>query len=46
MDQVRRDADHILVLEHGRIVDAGTHDQLLDSSIVYQQIVESQVGHD
>lgn len=41
-----RNADHILVLEHGRIVDAGTHDQLLDSSIVYQQIVESQVGHE
>ncbi len=41
-----RDADHILVLEHGRIVDAGTHDQLLDTSTVYQQIVASQVGHE
>ena len=40
-----KDADHILVLERGRIVDAGTHDELLDSSTVYQQIVASQVGH-
>ena len=39
-----RDADHILVLEHGRIVDEGTHDQLLDTSTVYQQIVASQAG--
>ena len=41
-----KNADHILVLEHGRIVDAGTHDELLTTSTVYQQIVESQVGHD
>ncbi|GAA4477244.1 ABC transporter ATP-binding protein [Enteractinococcus fodinae] len=42
-----RDADHILVLERGRIVDEGTHDQLLDTSTVYQQIVASQAGaHD
>lgn len=40
-----KDADAILVLEHGRIVDAGTHDELLETSSVYQQIVESQVGH-
>lgn len=40
-----KDADHILVLEHGRIVDAGTHDELVTTSTVYQQIVESQVGH-
>ena len=41
-----KNADHILVLEHGRIVDAGTHDELVATSTVYQQIVESQVGHD
>ena len=40
-----KDADHILVLEHGRIVGSGTHDQLLETSSVYQQIVQSQVGH-
>lgn len=40
-----QDADHILVMEHGRIVDAGTHDYLSETSTVYQQIVASQVGH-
>lgn len=41
-----RDADRILVLEHGRIVGDGTHDELTETNTVYQQIVESQVGHD
>ena len=36
------DADHIIVLEDGRIVGQGTHDQLLDSCETYQEIVESQ----
>jgi ATP-binding cassette subfamily B protein len=36
------DADHILVLEDGRVVGQGTHDQLLDSCETYQEIVESQ----
>lgn len=40
-----KDADHILVLEHGRIADAGTHDELMDTSTIYQQIVGSQVGY-
>ncbi len=36
------DADHIVVLEDGRVVGQGTHDQLLDSCETYQEIVESQ----
>ncbi|GAA2741726.1 ABC transporter ATP-binding protein [Terrabacter aerolatus] len=36
------DADHIIVLEDGRVVGQGTHDQLLDSCETYQEIVESQ----
>jgi ATP-binding cassette subfamily B multidrug efflux pump len=37
------DADQILVLEGGRIVGAGTHEQLLESSPTYAEIVSSQL---
>ena len=37
------DADQILVLDNGRIVDRGTHEELLQSSSTYQEIVESQL---
>jgi len=37
------DADQILVLEDGRIVGSGTHDQLLESSPTYAEIVSSQL---
>ena len=39
-----RYADEILVLEHGRIVGRGTHDELLASSRTYQEIVDSQLS--
>jgi ATP-binding cassette, subfamily B, multidrug efflux pump len=37
-------ADHILVLEKGRIVARGTHRELLQDSDVYREIYESQLG--
>jgi len=37
------DADQILVLDAGRLVGVGTHDELLESCPTYQEIVESQV---
>ena len=37
-----QDADQILVIDKGRIVARGTHTELLESSEVYQEIVESQ----
>ncbi len=38
-----RDADLILVLEDGRVVGRGTHQELLDSDPTYQEIVASQL---
>ena len=38
-----RDAEQILVLESGQIVGRGTHEELLDSSATYNEIVNSQL---
>ena len=38
------DADLILVLEQGRITQAGTHDQLLEQDGLYRRIVEIQTA--
>ena len=38
------DADQILVIEDGRIVDRGTHSQLLETSETYREIVASQLS--
>ncbi len=38
-----RDADLILVLEDGRVVGRGRHDELLQSCPTYREIVESQL---
>ena len=38
-----RDADQIIVLEDGRIVGRGRHDELLESSPTYREIVASQL---
>lgn len=39
-----RGADEILVLEHGRIVGRGTHEELLAGNATYQEIVDSQLS--
>ena len=36
------DADHIVVLEDGKVVGAGAHDELLETCPTYVEIVESQ----
>jgi ATP-binding cassette subfamily B multidrug efflux pump len=38
-------ADKIVVIENGRIVAEGMHSELMQSSIVYQEIYESQLGN-
>jgi ABC-type multidrug transport system fused ATPase/permease subunit len=39
-----RAADVILVLQNGRLVDSGTHEELLESSDIYRQIHASQLA--
>ncbi len=39
-----RDADLILVLEQGRLVEKGTHDELLAREGLYQYLVSQQLG--
>ncbi|MEZ2391666.1 ABC transporter ATP-binding protein [bacterium RCC_150] len=38
------DADQILVLDDGRVVGRGTHDELLETSETYREIVSSQLA--
>ena len=37
-------ADYIMVLEHGRIIGYGTHEELLESCQLYEEINQSQMG--
>lgn len=39
-----KDADRIIVLEHGEVDGFGTHDELLESNEIYRDIYESQTG--
>lgn len=38
-----QDADQIMVLHEGKIVDMGNHDQLIKSSAIYKEVYESQM---
>ena len=38
------DADRIMILDGGRIIDSGTHDELMQTSNIYQEIYRSQFG--
>jgi len=40
-----RDADLIRVLEQGRIIESGTHDDLVDNGGLYQRLTSLQAGH-
>jgi ATP-binding cassette subfamily B protein len=40
------DADRIIVLDEGRIVGMGTHNELLNSNDVYREIVSSQLSEE
>ncbi|MBQ0165690.1 MAG: ABC transporter ATP-binding protein [Treponema sp.] len=38
-----KDADVIFVMDEGRVVDSGTHDQLIETSAIYREVYESQL---
>lgn len=39
-----READHIIVLDNGEVVGAGSHDELLENNETYREIVQSQLS--
>jgi len=39
-----RDAEKIIVMDEGRIVGMGRHDELMETCEVYSQIASSQIG--
>ena len=41
-----QDADYILVLEGGKVVGQGKHEELLENSPIYREIYETQIERD
>ncbi len=41
-----RKADEIIVLDHGRIVEQGTHDELIDQEGLYRELYQEQYGQE
>jgi ATP-binding cassette subfamily B protein len=41
-----KDCDKIYIFDQGRIVDSGTHEQLLKTSVIYQEIELTQRNHE
>ncbi|MCK4604599.1 MAG: ABC transporter ATP-binding protein [Deltaproteobacteria bacterium] len=39
-------ADQVIVIDHGRIVDHGTHEKLMESSALYQELYQTWAGSD
>jgi ATP-binding cassette subfamily B protein len=41
-----KNADKILVIDDGKIIANGTHEELVQSSQAYREIVDSQLGQE
>ena len=39
-----READQVIVLDHGRIIGCGKHDELMEKCTEYKEISDSQMG--
>ncbi len=37
-------ADQIIILENGHVVDSGTHEELMEQSAIYAEIYDSQLA--
>ncbi len=39
-------ADQVIVIDHGRIMDRGTHKELMESSALYQELYQTWASSD